>query len=176
MHSLVELKIMFQRKFNSLMWKDGRAGVMKITVAFYNCFSNRPDMCYLISKSLNYFCVEQNLPLAEVSRTSTVKRPRKHAHTYTHIHTRKVSSEPVFSPSQRSLPTQHITNTKYKRPCPQRDVKPRPHKSTGRRPTYYTERPSESGQIFHYLQRNLNYPQKLERASCNDMFMVYLMT
>lgn len=42
--------------------------------------------------------------------------------------------------------------------------------------TYVLDRTAiRSGKILHYLQRNLNYPQKWERALCNDIFIVCLM-
>jgi len=56
------------------------------------------------------------LLIVEVSKSLIITHTRTHArahartHTHTHTHTWYDSSEPVISPSQRPLPTQHTTN------------------------------------------------------------------
>ena len=59
-------------------------------------------------------------------------------------HTRQNSSKRVITWSQRSLPTQHRTNTRDAHPCPQRDSNPRSQQSINRKPSPQTSRPSVS--------------------------------
>jgi hypothetical protein len=55
--------------------------------------------------------------------------------SHTDTHTLCDSSELIISSSQRPLPTQHTTNTRDERPCPQQDSNPRSQQSSGFKPT-----------------------------------------